>query len=350
MAHDYPPWSGGGLALAVRELAGIVAGEHHVTVLSARLRDHFADDRSLRLDAPFRVGGVRCLLRLIPDADILMAHWTFSFRRLATAAILLGPLVGVPTVVVVHTAPDHVRFNRLRRLPHGILLRLLRVALRRCAAVVAVTATHAAALREAGLPVTHVLPIPVSIARRPRRAHDGFVVGIAGEVCRLKGCDLLPGLVAVLPAGVRLRVAGDGPLLSSLRRVLPADRVEFLGRVDPAAMPEFYAGIDALLTLSRTETRPRVVVEAMLVGVPVVAPRAPWVDDLVVDDVTGALVEADDPESCSRRLADLAADPGLRQRLARAAEAARAAEVKSEAAVWRLLVGVIEGERRHAVA
>ncbi len=47
MTHDYPPLTGGGLALGVRELAGLLQAGHdaRVRILSSRLADPAADDR-----------------------------------------------------------------------------------------------------------------------------------------------------------------------------------------------------------------------------------------------------------------------------------------------------------------
>ena len=45
MLHDYPPWSGGGLAIALRELALLLRRSFKFRILTSRLADHFADDR-----------------------------------------------------------------------------------------------------------------------------------------------------------------------------------------------------------------------------------------------------------------------------------------------------------------
>jgi len=83
MVHDYPPLTGGGLALGVRELADLLSVDHDVCVLSSRWRDHFADDRRVRgapgADAGTAVAraGVGHAVRRFFDADIIITHWTF---------------------------------------------------------------------------------------------------------------------------------------------------------------------------------------------------------------------------------------------------------------------------------
>src|SRR5688500_14453671 len=104
MVHDYPPFTGGGLALAARELAQLLREDFAFRVLSSRPVDHFADDRR-RLaatggaDEPLcALASPRRTLRWLREADAVVVHWTFSFRRLSTLMLLAAPLVGKPTV------------------------------------------------------------------------------------------------------------------------------------------------------------------------------------------------------------------------------------------------------------
>ncbi len=147
--------------------------------------------------------------RAIHRSDLVIAHVTFSFRRLAALSLLLGPLLGKPTVCVLHTAPDHCAYNRLRHLPPWVLsavFALARRALRHCAAVVALGPAHAAAIAAAGLPVTHIAALPAAPSERYREAFRRhatgpgpvLVIGFAGELSPLKGADALPGLLRAL--------------------------------------------------------------------------------------------------------------------------------------------------------
>ena len=79
--------------------------------------------------------------------------------------------------------------------------------------------------------------------------------------------------------------------------------------LSPAAMPGFYAGIDFLLVLSRTESQCRVVLEAMLAGVIVLARRCDGVADLIEDGVTGFYVDPADPEALRALLVGLQRRP-----------------------------------------
>ena len=122
MVHDYPPFSGGGLALGVRQIVAALDDEFAFRVVSSRAHDHFADDRA-RLATPEAVrehvatlAAPRQALRWLREADAVVVHWTFSFRRLSTLLLLAAPLLGKPTVLVllngsalaVNWAQEHV--------------------------------------------------------------------------------------------------------------------------------------------------------------------------------------------------------------------------------------------------
>jgi glycosyltransferase involved in cell wall biosynthesis len=343
MTHDYPPYSGGGLALSVRELADTLAGSYNVTVLSARWRDEFADDRAWpgRVPTPdaarYAVVGVAAMLRELLSADLVIAHWTFSARRLATLSLVLGPLLGKPTICVIHTAPDHVAYNRLRRLPvraRRVLLGTLRVIMGRCTAVVAGSNLHATQLANAGLPVTRVARLPVSMAvvggttaapgaHRPRPSR--LRIGVAGELSLLKGADRLAALLPWLAGSFDVVIAGRGPLDRLLADVVVAlspdhrQRVTLTGRLDPSDMQSFYRDIDVLLLPSRTEVQPRVALEAMLSGVVVAVPLGTDGFGLVDDGVTGVHLDVECGPNCVAGLAALAQDREHRMILVRQA-------------------------------
>lgn len=321
MVHDYPPMTGGGLALAVRELAALVPDAFEVIICSSRTVDHFADDR----DEPgARAASPRwsTLVRY----DCIVVHWTFSFRWLSTLAVALAPVVGRPVLCVIHTAPDHCEYNRLsawpvrlRRGALGVVARLMS----RCDEVIALSPSHAEALLQAGLPVTRVLPIPVDTARRyvggvermPWSRH--VAIGVVGELSVLKGSDDLPPIVRALVPAHKVVVAGRGPyshaLLSFVATLEPAARaaVVLVDRVPPERMPELYRELDCLLLCSRTESQSRVALEAMLAGVIVLGRPTTGVVDVLVDGRTGFCIDPDDPGSVRTLLDRLLDEPDL---------------------------------------
>ena len=69
-----------------------------------------------------------------------------------------------------------------------------------------------------------------------------------------------------------------------------ADRVTFLGHRADAV--DLYAGFDLIVFTSRYEGLPFTVLEAMGLGIPVVALRIPGMDEAIVDRETGRLLDS----------------------------------------------------------
>jgi glycosyltransferase involved in cell wall biosynthesis len=122
---------------------------------------------------------------------------------------------------------------------------------------------------------------------------------------------------------VTYRFVGSGALLASLRtqaRELKIS-VEFPGVVDQTKLPAVYSGADVFVLASLTEGHPKVLLEAMACGIPVVASNRGGIPSIVTDGETGLLF---DPTS-SKQLADclrrVLQDPGLARRLGRAGRA-----------------------------
>jgi glycosyltransferase involved in cell wall biosynthesis len=147
-----------------------------------------------------------------------------------------------------------------------------------------------------------------------------FTVLYAGRLTREKGADLLAG--AFLAARERdprlhLCLAGGGPEEGLLRERL-GEHATFLGWLEGEDLARAYASADAFLFASRTDTFGQVLLEAQASGLPVVAVAEGGPCSIVEDGVTGLLRPAD-PEALAGALAELAASPRLRERLARGA-------------------------------
>jgi len=153
-------------------------------------------------------------------------------------------------------------------------------------------------------------------APRGRRRRERFTLLFVGRLEAVKRPDrfleVAAGVEARAGTGVRVLIAGDGPLGDEARRRasdlgLRPGTAEFLGAVDD--MAEVYAQADALVVTSQTEGSPNAVLEAMACGLPVVAPRVGGIPELVEDGETGLLLaeRAGTPayvEAVGRLLAD----------------------------------------------
>lgn len=121
--------------------------------------------------------------------------------------------------------------------------------------------------------------------------------------------------------GLRLRIVGPAAnkrLEAEVRR--RASRFEGEVLIAGRLSSPWEAGpVDALLQTSRYEGLPRVVVEAMSAGVPVLASDVGGNRDAVVDGITGFLCAADDVEAHVERMVELAGSEKLRRQMGKAA-------------------------------
>ena len=152
---------------------------------------------------------------------------------------------------------------------------------------------------------------------------DGFNILYAGRLTREKGADLLAD--AFLKARERdprlhLVLAGGGPEEGQLRAAL-GEHATFLGWQEGAELARTYASADAFLFASRTDTFGQVLLEAQASGLPVIAVAEGGPLSLIEDGVTGLLREPW-AGALAEAVVELAAQPLLRERLARSARVA----------------------------
>lgn len=108
-------------------------------------------------------------------------------------------------------------------------------------------------------------------------------------------------------------MADDEEMGELLRKCGPAHHVHLLG-VRRHVAPLF-AAADVFLLPSRVESFPISIMEAMTMGLPVVASTAGGIPDLVRDGKDGFLHEADDLDGMARSVVALLDDAALRERL-----------------------------------
>ncbi|WP_117000733.1 glycosyltransferase family 4 protein [Desertimonas flava] len=198
-------------------------------------------------------------------------------------------------------------------------VRFARPSLRR---TVAVSDAAAAPLRELGLDVD-VRPNGVAWPVAPRRTDPDrpLVVGSVGLVAPWKGTHVLLDAVAALP-DVRLQIAGghfghDASYVDELRvRAGRPDldgRVTFLGHTEDAL--ETMRSWDVFVSSSvRPEAGPMTVIEAMSVGLPVVATDHGGPQEYLAED-RGELVPPNDAPAMAAAIRRLADDPARRHDL-----------------------------------
>ena len=172
---------------------------------------------------------------------------------------------------------------------------------------------------------------------------EAFIVVGLGRLVPIKGFDLLaralPALIAQIPSA-RVLLVGDGAERAHLGAIAAsmgvAERLRMTGETTDVA--SYLAAADVVAVPSRNEGMGRVIVEAMALGLPVVATAVGGIPDVVTDGECGRLVEPEDVDALAAALIELGRDPALRRKLGEAA--VRRAEAFSTAVASEKLLAV----------
>jgi glycosyltransferase involved in cell wall biosynthesis len=162
-----------------------------------------------------------------------------------------------------------------------------------------------------------------------------------------KGLRVLPGLVrALVDAGQRVAVDVVGPTVGApgeaeqraieadAARLDVGDRLTFRGAVPLDRLLPLYRDYDLfILPTLPGEGIPRVLLEAMTAGLPVVTTRVAGIPGLVIDETNGLLVDEPTVDALANAVRRLLGDGVLRRRLiANGYETARAHTLQGQAA------------------
>ena len=132
---------------------------------------------------------------------------------------------------------------------------------------------------------------------------------------------------------LKLIIAGEGPERPALEAL--AEELGVRGAVTLAGwlddMEEFYSALDINTLSSLSETFPYALTEGAAYRLPTVASAVGGIPRLIEDGKTGFLFAPGDWEKLGARLAQLASDPGLRERLGAAVHERAAREFSVEA-------------------
>lgn len=156
------------------------------------------------------------------------------------------------------------------------------------------------------------------------RCSSPFTIGYVGRLVEEKGIDLLLEALAGIEGAWQAIIVGSGPARNGLEAQAHEldlqDQVSFVPHVPSSEMPALYHRLDALTLPSRTrpnwkEQFGRVLVEAMASGVPVVGSDSGEIPHVIGQ--AGLLFSEGDPEALRSCIQQLAADPNLREELAK---------------------------------
>lgn len=160
----------------------------------------------------------------------------------------------------------------------------------------------------------------------PQRRDNIPLIVFAGQLVERKGIHVLLDAIAGLTAPVDLWLVGgdwSDPGYASEIRLQAAHLpvtcdVKFVNhRSDILSLIDF---CDVFVLPSLSEARPRVIMEAMLLGKCVVGTKVGGIPSVISNNQTGKLVEAGDPHALRRVLQELIVTPHLRDKLGKRAK------------------------------
>jgi phosphatidyl-myo-inositol dimannoside synthase len=217
--------------------------------------------------------------------------------------------------------------------------------------------------RTAGLPegATRVVPPGLSpevvIRREESRRPTVCAVSRLMPADAHTGIDVLirawPLVLAVVP-DASLQVVGDGADRARLGALADAldvtHRIHFTGTVSEGELADLYGRAHAFALPSRTPLGPiqegegldLTFLEASAAGLPLLAGRGTAAEEIVVDGVSGLLVDARDVRLVADALVRLLMDPGLARQFG-AAGRARAAQLFSPVAFRQAVACLLDG-------
>jgi len=155
----------------------------------------------------------------------------------------------------------------------------------------------------------------------PRPADDKIVIGSVGRLVAQKGFPIFLQMAVALLAkrdNLQFILVGDGPVREELeaesKKLGIADKVTFTGQRDPVETA--YGEMDIFVSSSLSEGLPIALLEAMAARLPVVATRVGAVPEVIENNISGLLVEPDNPQVLVDAVDSLLADPAKKQALA----------------------------------
>jgi len=267
-----------------------------------------------------KIGKLRSIVKKL-DPQIFHAHHASSFG-------FLSSYVDHPAKILSVWGYDVITFPYKNIINRAIINRALNPK-------TFITATSEC-LRQAVLALKpnradiEVIPFGVDtdlFAAVDRKPSDRIVIGVAKSLKPKYGIDVLIRAFSLLARrynNIYLKIAGKGKYEKEYKRLTGdlnlENRVEFLGFVEHSRLPSLFAQFDifAMPSVLEDESFGVAAVEASATCLPVVATDVGGVSEVVLDNVTGYLVEKKDEYKLAAAIEKLIMNPELRLKMGKA--------------------------------
>ena len=365
ISNLYPPLVQGGAEIYVGRLAGALAEDHQVVVVTSEPGFHLAPRREVtsegvvvyRLTPFFRgfdlyqpqvAGAMSDIIKRERPELVHIHHW----MGLSLAAILSGIPSSAPHIPVALTLHDYgllcvdasIRHPDGHRCEPDLPCRLLGNFHRRLVGRIGLVISPSHYVLEQhlqrgffrhatqqilpyGLEPVQGQPPSSSEGRQGRALKTTFDILYMGRVQGDKGPDvLIRAFRRLSDASLRLHIAGAGPALEGCQSLAAGDpRITIYGFVEGAERIRLLSTADCVVLPSLwPENAPVSIQEAFQFGPAVIASRIGGIPEMVRDGVNGLLVEPGDEQAVAAAIERLRSSPELVGRLrASALETAR---------------------------
>ncbi len=335
LIHEYPPVGGGGGKVAQDLCRGLAARGHEIRVLTAHLkglplREAEEGFEVIRLRSgrrlPYKAGLVAMAGYVLAATwagwrlarawrpDVIHVHFAVPA---GPAALAISRLTGVPYLLTAHLGdvpggtPE--KTGRWFRWIYPFTPPVWKSASR----VVAVSEfTRELAARSYPVEI-QVIPNGVDLAALdPRPVRAGFppLVVFAGRFVPQKNpLQVVRTLAELRDLPWRCAVLGDGPLRAEVEAEIDRqglrDRFTLPGWIEPQDVIDWFGKADILFMPSLSEGLPVVGVQALAMGLAIVAGRVGGFVDLVQPGVNGCLFDPANPVEAAEALRRLLTEP-----------------------------------------
>jgi len=274
----------------------------------------------------------------------------------ALYSIIVSRLLKIPLIVHFKYDPTMQPLTNLkRRLIRGVLELMIRMALRSAKLVVVTTPRLKEMVINRGVRPENVIVSPNYVdeklfspdvdEKRVRQqlsipSHEKMIIYM-GRLSYEKGVDVLVKAFSIIQNDVynaKLVIVGDGPekdkLKEDCQKLNVHEKVIFIKSVAHNLVPNFLAASDIVVLPSYSEGHPKFLIEAMIMGKPIVATNVPGITDVVTHLKEAVLVEAGDANALAKAIELLLKDEELAHNLAYNARK-KALEMYSKSSVFK---------------
>jgi len=154
--------------------------------------------------------------------------------------------------------------------------------------------------------------------------HNGFLLACVGNFRPEKDHRNLIEAVDKIHTrikDVKILLVGQDPMQEEIQRLVTGKKLEeFFCFTGPRQdIPELLSVCDGFVLPSRNEGMPRALMEAMAMGLPVIATDAGGILEVIENNISGLIVPKQNPDALAQGLLKIISDSQLRNRLGKAA-------------------------------